>query len=204
MLPLAEYSYNHSVTTPTQMSPFYVNYGFHLQTTWPVEIECKNPASKNNAHWISSVHNLYNSYLKKTSARMGRYYDKSKKSEPPFMVGDQVMLNSKYVRTRTAVKKLDAKQFGPFKVINRVDRCGMSVELELRKNWRVGNLFYQSLFEPYRALVKGLRIPPNTVTNRSHVDRFGIEDEVGYDVDGQELLKDFEEEEIIGSEYSTC
>ena len=30
MLPLAEYSYNNSVTTAIQMSPFYANYGFHL------------------------------------------------------------------------------------------------------------------------------------------------------------------------------
>ena len=39
MLQLAEYSYNNSVTTATQMSPFYANYGFHPRTTWPVEME---------------------------------------------------------------------------------------------------------------------------------------------------------------------
>ena len=33
MLPLAEYSYYNSVTTATQISPFYVNYGFHTRTT---------------------------------------------------------------------------------------------------------------------------------------------------------------------------
>ena len=33
MLPRAEYSYNNSVTTATQMSPFYTNYGFHPRTT---------------------------------------------------------------------------------------------------------------------------------------------------------------------------
>ena len=44
MLLLAEYSYNNSVTTATQMSPFYANYGFHPRTTWPVEMESKNPA----------------------------------------------------------------------------------------------------------------------------------------------------------------
>ena len=29
LLPLAEYAYNNSATTATQMSPFFVNYGFH-------------------------------------------------------------------------------------------------------------------------------------------------------------------------------
>ena len=89
------------------MSPFYANYGFYLHTTWPVEMESKNPASKNYAHWISSVHDLFNSYLKKTSETMGRYYDKSKKTAPPFKAGDLVMLNGKNVRTRRAAKKLE-------------------------------------------------------------------------------------------------
>ena len=142
MLPLAEYSYNNSVPTATQMSPFYANYGFHPRNTWPVKMESRNPASKNYAHWISSVHDLFNSYLKMTSEKMGRYYDKSKKTAPPFKAGDLVMLNGKNVRTRRAAKKLDAKLFGPFKVVKLLDRSGMSVELELPKRWRVHNVFH--------------------------------------------------------------
>ena len=114
MLPLAEYSYNNSVTTATQKSPFYANYGFHPPTTWPVEMESKNPASKNCAHWRSSVHDLCNSYLKKISEKMGRYYDMSKKTALPFKAGNLVMLNGKNVRTGRAAKKLDAKLIGPF------------------------------------------------------------------------------------------
>ena len=104
MLALAEYSYNNSVTTATQISPFYANYGFHPRTTWPVEMESNNPASKNYTHWISSVHNLCNSYLKKTSEEMGRYYDKSKKTAPPFKAGDLVMFDGKNVRTQRVAK----------------------------------------------------------------------------------------------------
>ena len=39
LLPLAEYAYNNSATMTTQMSPFFVNYGFHPRTNWPVEKE---------------------------------------------------------------------------------------------------------------------------------------------------------------------
>ena len=145
MLPLAEYSYNNSVTTATQKSPFYTNYGFHPRTTWPVEMESKNPTSKNYAHWILSVHDLCNSYLKTTSEKMGGYYDKSKKTAPPCKAGIQVMLNGKNVRTRRAAKILDAKLFGPFKVVKLVDRSGMSIELELPKRWHVHTVFHSSL-----------------------------------------------------------
>ena len=101
---------------------------------------------------------------------MGRYYDKSKKTAPPFKAGDLVILNGKNVRTRRAAEKLDAKLLEPFKVIKLVDRSGMSVELELPKRWRVHNVFHSSLSESYRASAKGLHPPPVAVTDRSYVD----------------------------------
>src|SRR6266571_7712833 len=66
LLPLAEYAYNNSVTTATQMSPFYANYGFYPRTNWPVEMESKNPASKNYAHWMENVHEMCIDRLKQT------------------------------------------------------------------------------------------------------------------------------------------
>ena len=84
------------------MSPFYANYGFHPRTNWPVEMESKNPALRNDAHWMSSVHKLCCSNLEATRERMGRYYDRSKKHAPPYAVGDLVMLNGKNIRTRRA------------------------------------------------------------------------------------------------------
>ena len=71
------------------------------------------------------------------------------------------------------------------------------------KRWRVYNVFHTSLLEPYHASAKGLHPPPIAVTDRSYVDWFGMEHDVGYDMDGQQVLEDFEVEEIMGSEYST-
>ena len=147
--------------------------------------------------------NVYTNVSGVTSEKMGRYYDKSKKTAPPFKAGDLVMLNGKNVRNRRAAKKLDATLFGPFKVVKLVDRSGMSVELELPKRWRVHNVFHTSLLEPYRASAKGLHAPSIAVTDRSYVDRFGMEHEIRYDVDGQQVLEGFEVEENIRSEYST-
>ena len=79
----------------------------------------------------------------------------------------------------------------------------MSFEVELPKRWRVHNMFHTSLLEPYRASATGLHPPSIAVTDRSYVDRFGMEHEVRYDVDGQQVLEAFEVEEIMGSVYST-
>ena len=120
LLLLAEYAYNNSVTTATQMSLFFANYCFHSRTNWPVEKESKNPASRNYAHWMESVRELCVKRLEETRERMGKYYDRSRKEAPLYSVGDLVMLNGKNIRTRRAAKQLDAKLFGPFKVVRLV------------------------------------------------------------------------------------
>ena len=85
-----------------------------------MEKKSKNPASRNYAHWMESVHELCVKRLEETRERMGKYYDRSRKEAPPYSVGDLVMLNGKNKRTWLAAKKLDAKLFGPFKVVRPV------------------------------------------------------------------------------------
>ena len=133
---------------------------------------------------------------------MGKYYDRARKEPPPYSVGDLVMLNGKHIRTRRAAKKLDAKLFGPFKVKKLVGPEGQSVELELPSRWRVHNVFHTSLVEPYRSSGRGLRDEPIAVTDSGYVDRLGVTHEVGYDVEGNQVLEDFEVEEIMGSHYN--
>ena len=73
---------------------------------------------------MESVHELCVKCLEETHERIGKYYDHTRKEVPPYLVGDQVMLNGKNVRTRRAAKKLDAKLFGPFKVVRLVGQGG--------------------------------------------------------------------------------
>ena len=119
------------------------------------------------------------------SGKMGRYHYKSKKTAASFKADDFVMLNCKNVRTRSAAKLLDAKLFRPFNVVKLVERTGMSVVLELPKRRHVHNVFHTSLLKPYHASAKGLHPPPIAVTNKSCINRFGLQHEVGYDVNGQ-------------------
>ena len=202
LLPLVEYVYNNSATTAAQMRPFFANYGFRPRTNWPVEKESKHPVSRNYVHWTDSEHELCVKRLEESRERMGKYYDCSRKEAPPYLVGDLVMLNGKNIRTQRAVKKLDAKLFGPFKVVRLVGQGGQSVELELPQLWRVHNVFHTSLIEPYRISVRGLRVEPIAVTDSEYVDRLGVTHEVGYDVEGNQVLEDFEVEEILGSHYN--
>ena len=172
------------------MSPFFVNYGFHPRTNWPVEKESKNPASRKYAHRMESVHKLCVKRLEETHERTGKYYDCSRKEAPPYHVGDLVILNGKHIRTRRAAKKLDAKLFGPFKVVKHVGQGGQSVELKFKlpQRWRVHNEFHTSLIEPYYTAVRGLQNEPIAVTNSEYVDRLSVTHEVRYDVKGNQVL----------------
>ena len=80
------------------------------------------------------------------------------------------MLNDKNIRMGRAAKKLDAKLFGPFKVVRLVGQGGQSVELELRQHWRVHDIFHISLIEPYRTSICGLWNEPIAVTDSGYVD----------------------------------
>ena len=204
LLPQAEYAYNNSVTMATQRSPFFANYSFHPQTNWPVEKESKNPASRNYAHWMEREHKLYVKRLEETRECMRKYYDCTRKeaSRYSLAVGDLVMLNGKNIRLQRAVRKLDAKLFGPFKVVRLVGQGGQSVELELLQHWRVHNVFHTSLIEPYRTSFCRLWDKPIAVTDSGYVDRLGVTHEVGNNVEGNEVLEDLEGEEIMGSLYN--
>ena len=151
---------------------------------------------------MESVHELCVKRLEETRERMGKYYDHSRKVAPPYSVEDFVMLNGKNIRTQRAAKKLDAKLFGPFKVVRLVGQGGQSVELELPQRSRVHNIFHTSLIEPYCTSVRGLRDEPIAVTDLGYVDRLGVTHEVGYDVEGNQVFKDYEVEQIIRSHYN--
>ena len=56
LLPMAEFTYNNSVTIGNDMTPFYGNYGFHPATLDPPMEELLNLASKVYAPWMSAVY----------------------------------------------------------------------------------------------------------------------------------------------------
>ena len=189
MLPMGEYAYNNSVTTATGLSPFYANFGYHPRTSWPVELEAMNPAGRNYAHWMTSVHAFCKKTLEHTRERMGRYYDKKSKEAPKLKVGDLVMLNSKNLRTRRPSKKLDHKMQGPFEIEKVISPTAMRLKLPPR--WRIHNAFHVSLLEPYRTSSKSSRAPPDPQRVLEEADEMDIDVEEGQ----------WEIEEIMGSSY---
>jgi len=70
LLPMAEFTYNNSLTTGNGMSSFYANYGFHPVAMNPASTEPLNPASKVYAHWMNTVHDESRKGLEEAQERM--------------------------------------------------------------------------------------------------------------------------------------
>jgi len=148
LLPLAEFSYNNSVTSATGISPFFANYGFHPRGNWPVEVEGKNTASKIYSHWLDTIHIQLKENLEETRNRMSKYYDRKKSEVHSFSVGSKVWLNGKHIKSKLASKKLGPKMYGPFEVLNKIGKN--ACRLKLPETWKCHNVFNAALLEPYR------------------------------------------------------
>jgi hypothetical protein len=116
MLAMAEYAYNNSKHATTKISPFYANYGFEPRTTWPTEIQFRNPASEMYGHYMTGVHQKLKERLVESVDLMKKYYNKKRKEMEPLKKGELVMLNGRNIRTKHRCKKMENKMLGPFKV----------------------------------------------------------------------------------------
>ena len=148
LLPLAEHAYNNSITNAHIMTPFFANYGFHPQTEWMKEREAQNPGATMYAHWMQEVHEQARKALENTREAMKKYYDRKATDQPNIEVGDLVMLNAKNIRTKRPSKKLSAKLYGPFKVLER--KGNRAYKLEISPRWKIHPVVYVSLLEPYQ------------------------------------------------------
>jgi len=177
LLPMAEFTYNNSVTTGNSMSLFYANYSFHPMVMGPASTEPLNPASRVYAHWMHAVHDESWEGLKEVEEQICRYTDPARKEPPAYQVGDLVMLSGRNIKTRRPSKKLDHKNHGPFQIEKIVSM--LAVRLTLPGKWKIHNVFCMSLLEPYRTSEH--RAPPDpSKVLREAVD---IEQSKEYDVE---------------------
>jgi hypothetical protein len=87
MLAMTEYAYNNSKHATTKISPFYANYGFEPRTTWPTEIQFRNPASEMYGHYMTGVHQKLKERLVESVDLMKKYYNKKRKEREPLKKG---------------------------------------------------------------------------------------------------------------------
>jgi len=97
--------------------------------------------------------------IKQAQERQQKWHDQKRQPPPEYVTledvtqgrakkADRVMLNSKNLRTKRPMEKLDHKMFGPFVVKRKVG--SRAYEIELLETWDIHPVFHVSLLEPYR------------------------------------------------------
>ena len=146
LLPIAKFAYNNTKNASTGHTSFKLNCGYHLGMSYKDEVDSRSKsklADKLSAKlrrelMIVCWENLHHAQdLQKWANNKGV----KPKSYAP---GNKVWLNSKYIKTKRN-RKLEAKFFGPFRILYLIRKKGY--KLELPRKWRIHDVFHMLLSE---------------------------------------------------------
>ena len=142
---MAEFAYNNAKNVSTGHTPFELNCGYHSWMSYKEEVDLRSK-SKSADKLLAELRELM------IVCRENLYYAQKlqkrahvKGIEPrSYALGDKVWLNSKYIKTKQN-QKLEAKFFGPFRVLYLVGK--QAYKLEVSRKWKILDVFHMSLLE---------------------------------------------------------
>jgi hypothetical protein len=157
-LPSAEFSYNNAAHESTKLSPFYVEYGMNPRMAPDAVGELVHPSLEGLFHDRIEAQEEAKAALTLSAERMKWYYDLYKQ-EVPFKVGDHVLLKRKDLRIRAANTKLAAKNYGPYKIIEKLGPATFKLQMPAKN--KTHPVFHASKFIRYHHNTIGNRAPTN-------------------------------------------
>ena len=142
---MAEFAYNNAKNTSTGHTLFELNCDYHLRISYKEDIDSRSQ-SKSADELLAELRELIivcQENLHHAQELQKRAHDKGVKPRS-YAPSEKVWLNNKYIKTKRN-RKLEAKFFGPFRVLHPVRK--QAYKLELSKKWRIHDIFHVSLLE---------------------------------------------------------
>ncbi len=129
LLPMAEFAYNNIKNASTGHMPFELNYGYHPRTSYEEDVDPRSQSKLADelAIELRELMTIYRENLQHAQELQKQYHDKHAKPRS-YALGEKVWLNSKYIKTKRN-RKLEAKFFGPFRVLHLVRKQAYKLEL---------------------------------------------------------------------------
>ena len=145
-LPMAQMTYNGSMSDPIGMTPYRANYGFEPRTTLlPKGIQPKAQKAEIMTQEMGRIHQELQKDLQFLSSRSAIYYNRKRLRGPDISEGDRVYLLRRNFKTNRPSDKLDYTKLGPFLVKER--RGDVNYVLDLPEPTKKHNVFHISLLE---------------------------------------------------------
>ena len=145
LLPMAKFAYNNAKNASTGHTPFELNCGYHPRVSYEENIDprSKSKSADELSAELRELMTVCQENLHHAQELQKGAHDKGVKPKS-YAPGDKVWLNSKYLKTKQN-RNLEAKFFGPFRVLHPVRK--QVYKLELPRKWRIHNIFHVSLLE---------------------------------------------------------
>lgn len=141
-----EIAYNNSVNSVTGKSPFYLNYGFNINT--PATLDLKQINNQAATDYISNLQEDLEAARRamQIAQRRQAEYANQRRRHFKFSEGDEVMLSTENLAQQYGVRKFSARWSGPFKIIQKISAT--AYKLQLPNTWRIHPVFHVSLLKP--------------------------------------------------------
>lgn len=192
---MAEFATNANVSNTTKVSPFFANSGFEPR----MEIYPKPPSKPPKSgqaiqreiavQWASQIKEIWELVQEETrlsQVRMAAAANRRRSIAPAYRVRDWVFLKGKNIRTRRPSKKLEARNLGPYQIIEKVSKSAYKLDIEGTMYEKIHNVFHTSLLSLY----EGNSLPGQEL---EHAFPTLIEDEVEGGDDGEHEVEAIED-----------
>jgi hypothetical protein len=143
-LPLAEFAYNNRIHASTRKTPFEVDAGQHPRMGIEPQRATRVEATEKFVERMKNVREETQSALQQAREDMAHFHNIHRGKPTTFEVGDKVWLDSRNIRTKRPMKKLDDRWFGPFPIIEVVSNNAYKLKLT-RTFSRVHPVFHVTL-----------------------------------------------------------
>ena len=126
---MAKFAYNNAKNASTGYTPFELNCGYHPHVSYKEDTDlCSRSTSADDlAIELKKLIAVCRENLQHAQNLQKRVHNKGTKPKS-YALGDKVWLNSKYIKTKQN-RKLEAKFFGPFRVLHPVGKQAYKLKL---------------------------------------------------------------------------
>lgn len=158
LLPFAEYVYNSTPHSSTNISPFFANYGF--QPTLHIDVLlARHDQAKFYAKNLNELHEFLKSEIQKSNLSAAKYHNRKRLPPPDFKMGDKVWLSTANIKLTRPMRKLSERFIGPFEIIEIISPNAVKLKLPPYLN-SIHPVFNVSLLKKHRENIIPHRMQP--------------------------------------------
>ena len=96
---MAEFAYNNAPNASTGITPFYANKGYHLNITICPEVNIRSDTAKDFVADLDQIHTLLREEITRAQKRFKEQADKKWIPAPKFLIGSEVFLLAKHIKS---------------------------------------------------------------------------------------------------------